>query len=117
MGDSPFLMQPVGQVRGGRSESRDDDWGQSRARIELDPARFGPEALAGLDEFSHVEIIFLFDRVPDDRVEYAARRPRGRQDWPMVGIFAQRGKNRPNRQERVGRKCEAVSPAKRALNS
>jgi tRNA (adenine37-N6)-methyltransferase len=26
-----------------------------------------------------------------------ARRPRGRADWPEVGIFAQRGKNRPNR--------------------
>ena len=26
-----------------------------------------------------------------------ARHPRGRADWPKVGIFAQRGKNRPNR--------------------
>ena len=26
-----------------------------------------------------------------------ARRPRGNPDWPLVGIFAQRGKNRPNR--------------------
>ena len=42
-------------------------------------------------------MIFLFDRVPDEKIEYGARRPRGRTDWPMVGIFAQRGKNRPNR--------------------
>lgn len=26
-----------------------------------------------------------------------ARPPRGRTDWPLNGIFAQRGKNRPNR--------------------
>jgi tRNA (Thr-GGU) A37 N-methylase len=26
-----------------------------------------------------------------------ARHPRNRLDWPKVGIFAQRGKNRPNR--------------------
>ena len=26
-----------------------------------------------------------------------APRPRGREDWPKIGIFAQRGKNRPNR--------------------
>lgn len=26
-----------------------------------------------------------------------ARRPRGRADWPLVGIFAQRAKDRPNR--------------------
>jgi len=90
-------IQPVGWVRGGRDQPIDDDWGGSRARIELDPARFGPPALAGLDAFSHVEVIFLFDRVPEGEIEYGARRPRGRPDWPLVGIFAQRGKNRPNR--------------------
>jgi tRNA (adenine37-N6)-methyltransferase len=90
-------IQPIGQVRGGRDEAVDDDWGQSLARIELDPARFGPEALAGLSDFSHLEVIFVFDRVPDDKIEYGARHPRGRADWPLVGIFAQRGKNRPNR--------------------
>ena len=26
-----------------------------------------------------------------------ARRPRNNPDWPRLGIFAQRGKNRPNR--------------------
>ena len=26
-----------------------------------------------------------------------SRHPRGRADWPAVGIFAQRGKNRPNK--------------------
>jgi tRNA (Thr-GGU) A37 N-methylase len=97
MGPSPFLIAPVGHVRGGRDQPIDDDWGKSRARIALDPARFGPEALAGLGDFSHAEVIFLFDRVPDDKIEFGARRPRGREDWPLVGIFAQRGKNRPNR--------------------
>ncbi len=97
MAASPFLIEPVGRVRGGREQPVDDDWGKSRARIELDPARFGPQALAGLAEFSHAEIIFLFDRVAADQIEFGARRPRGRADWPAVGIFAQRGKNRPNR--------------------
>jgi tRNA (Thr-GGU) A37 N-methylase len=92
-----FVLTPVGYVRGGRAEAVDDDWGASRARIELDRARFQPDALAGLDEFSHLEVIFVFERVPDGKIEYGARRPRVRQDWPLVGIFAQRGKNRPNR--------------------
>ena len=92
-----FTIQPIGFVRGGRAEAVDDDWGKSRARIELDPDRFAPEALAGLADFSHLEVIFVFDRVPDAKIEYGARRPRGRADWPLVGIFAQRGKNRPNR--------------------
>ena len=90
-------MGPVGVVRGGRTEAINDDWGASRARIELDPARFTPDALAGLDAFSHVEIVIVFNKVTDDDIEYGARHPRGRKDWPKVGIFAQRGKNRPNR--------------------
>jgi len=92
-----FVLEPIGHVRGGRDAPIDDDWGKSRARIELDPARFGPEALAGLADFSHLEVIFVFDRVTDAEIEYGARHPRGRADWPLVGIFAQRGKNRPNR--------------------
>ena len=92
-----FEIEAVGHVRGGRAEAIDDDWGPSRARIELDPARFGPEALFGLADFSHAEIIFLFDRVGPDEISIGARRPRGNPDWPLVGIFAQRGKGRPNR--------------------
>jgi tRNA-Thr(GGU) m(6)t(6)A37 methyltransferase TsaA len=90
-------LEPIGRVRGGRDEPRDDNWDGERAVIELDPARFAPEALAGLADFSHVEVIFQFDRVPNEKIETGARHPRGRTDWPLVGIFAQRGKNRPNR--------------------
>lgn len=94
-----FTIEPVGHVRGGRGEAVDDDWGASRAAVELDPARFTAEALMGLDQFSHAEIVFVFvfDRVSDDKIETGARHPRGNPDWPRVGIFAQRGKNRPNR--------------------
>ena len=90
-------LQPIGRVHGGRDRPIDDDWGASRARIELDAARFEPDALAGLADFSHAEVIFLVDRVADDQIVAGARHPRGRADWPKVGIFAQRGKNRPNR--------------------
>ncbi len=92
-----FALEAVGYVRGGRDEPIDDRWGSSRARIELDPARFGPESLGGLEDFSHLEVVFLFDRVAASDIEFGARRPRGRAEWPRVGIFAQRGRNRPNR--------------------
>lgn len=92
-----YAINAIGHVRGGRADPLDDEWGHSRAVIELDPAQFDPQALAGLDAFSHVEIVFLFDRVPLDKIETGARHPRGREDWPLTGIFAQRGKNRPNR--------------------
>jgi tRNA-Thr(GGU) m(6)t(6)A37 methyltransferase TsaA len=92
-----FVIQAVGHVHGGRADPIDDDWGASRSTIELNSHIFTPEALAGLDAFSHVEIIFVFDKVAPDKIEKGSRHPRGRQDWPLTGIFAQRGKNRPNR--------------------
>ncbi|MFN3859353.1 MAG: SAM-dependent methyltransferase [Caulobacter sp.] len=91
-----FQIIPVAHVRGGRVETTDDDWGASRAVIELAEG-FEADSLAGLTDFSHAEILFVFDQVRDDQIVSGARHPRGRKDWPLVGIFAQRGKNRPNR--------------------
>jgi tRNA (Thr-GGU) A37 N-methylase len=91
-----FTVKLIAYVRGGRDQPIDDDWGASRARIELADG-VPSESLASLDQFSHAEVIFVFDRVGDDEIVRGARHPRGRKDWPLVGIFAQRGKNRPNR--------------------
>ncbi|MFF7443715.1 SAM-dependent methyltransferase [Streptomyces sp. NPDC008122] len=92
-----IASRPVGRVVGGRGEVRDDEWGDVESVVRLDAEAFGPEALAGLDAFSHLEVVYHFDRVSPDAVETGARHPRGNEEWPLVGIFAQRGKNRPNR--------------------
>jgi tRNA-Thr(GGU) m(6)t(6)A37 methyltransferase TsaA len=84
-------------VRGGRTEAVDDDWGASTPSIVLDENRFSPDVVGGLDDFSHVEVVYVFHRVDEDDVNLGARHPRGRTDWPKVGIFAQRAKARPNR--------------------
>lgn len=89
-------MQPVAYVRGGRTQAIDDSWDGETARIELAPP-FGAEALAGLDGFSHIEVIFHFDRAPVEEIVTGASHPRGNPAWPRVGIFCQRGKGRPNR--------------------
>ena len=88
-------MTAIGLVAGGREAVEDDAWGSVTARIELDG--FAADAFAGLEGFSHVEVLFVFDRVNPDLVCRGARHPRGRADWPRVGIFAQRAKDRPNR--------------------
>lgn len=44
-----------------------------------------------------MEVIFYFDQVKDDKIEIDERRPRNNKAYPKVGIFAQRGKNRPNK--------------------
>ena len=92
-----FEMRPIGWVRCPRKEPVDDGWDTVAASIELDPEQFGPDALQGLDAFSYVEVLFVFDRVDAAEVETGTRHPRGRADWPDVGIFAQRASARPNR--------------------
>jgi tRNA (Thr-GGU) A37 N-methylase len=48
-------------------------------------------------EFSHVEVVYVFDRVDPSSFELGVRRPRNNPDWPEVGVFAQRNKRRRNR--------------------
>ena len=92
-----IILTPIGIVHGPVRDPVDDVWGGVRSRIELDSSRFSPESLAGLEEFSHLEVVFFFHRVPESEIQCGARHPRGRTDWPKAGIFAQRGKARPNR--------------------
>ena len=90
-------LAPIAHVVGGRVPVTDDDWGAVEALIRLDSGLFTPDAVAELGSFSHLEVLFHFHRVTVDRIETGARHPRGNKNWPRVGIFAQRGKNRPNR--------------------
>ncbi len=92
----PITLEPVAFVRGGRLENEDDAWGEVEAELELAPG-VSAEALQGLDAFSHVLVVFHFDRIDPAKVSTGARRPRGNPAWPEVGIFAQRGSPRPNR--------------------
>ena len=94
-------MAPIGVVRSSRDEPIDDDWDAVHTSITLTPP-YEEASLLGLGEFSHIEVVYLFDQVEADAACTGARRPRGNPDWPEVGIFAQRAKFRPNR---IGLSC------------
>jgi tRNA-Thr(GGU) m(6)t(6)A37 methyltransferase TsaA len=53
------------------------------------------EAFDGITDFSHLEIIYTFDKV-DHKDKVYSGHPRGNTAYPLVGIFCQRKKNRPN---------------------
>jgi tRNA (adenine37-N6)-methyltransferase len=91
-----FEMTPIGYVTSARDNVEDDYWGGVEASITLADV-IGAEALDGIEEFSHAEIIYFFDKVDPTKIVNGARHPRNNPAWPKVGIFAQRGKNRPNR--------------------
>ena len=92
-----LTLMAIGFVRGGRTEIVDDAWDTVKAEIELDADHFSEEALLGLRDFSHIEVLFHFHEGDPLGVVTGTRHPRGRLDWPKVGIFAQRGAMRPNR--------------------
>jgi len=98
MNQSPDIeLKPIGVVRPPIKEVTDDCWGGVAATIALDSQLFGAESTQGLDQFSHVEVIFLLNKIPAESVEKGARHPRGRTERPKMGIFARHSKERPNR--------------------
>lgn len=88
-------VRSVAFVSNTRKELTDDHWNDIISEITL-ADDIPSEAFDNIGGFSHLEIIFLFDKVPDEDILFAGR-PRGNPAYPVTGIFAQRKKARPNR--------------------
>jgi tRNA-Thr(GGU) m(6)t(6)A37 methyltransferase TsaA len=86
-------MQPIGVVRSPVKEGVDEGWGSVVSEIHL-LDEYAP-GLLGLEEFSHVIVVFLMHQATFTAGDLV-RRPRGRADMPEIGIFAQRARHRPN---------------------
>jgi tRNA (Thr-GGU) A37 N-methylase len=72
MNRSPdIVLKPIGVVRSPIKEVSDDGWGGVAATIALDSQLFGPESTQGLDQFSHVKVIFLLNKIPAESLEKA----------------------------------------------
>jgi tRNA-Thr(GGU) m(6)t(6)A37 methyltransferase TsaA len=103
-----IVLHAIGVVRSPIKEVADDCWGGVVSTIELDGTHFTPDCTIGLDQYSHVEVVFHLSRIAEEEILTGARHPRGRDDWPKMGIFAQRTKNRPNRIGVTACKIESV---------
>ncbi|NNN01846.1 MAG: SAM-dependent methyltransferase [Acidimicrobiaceae bacterium] len=91
-----YHVRPIAYIRNERSEPLDDNWADVTSTVEL--AQDVPsEALMGLSAFSHAEIVFFADWAEEVPPGAWHRHPRGNEQWPDVGVFAQRNKDRPNR--------------------
>ncbi|MEU6403876.1 SAM-dependent methyltransferase [Streptomyces sp. NPDC046985] len=88
-------IEPIGVVVGGRTEVADDYWGGVESAIRLDPA-FPAEAVQGLEEFSHLLVVWHFSKSSPDDVALHARSPRNDPRWAPSGAFAHRNHRRPN---------------------
>ncbi len=87
-------LDPIGTVINDVREAVDSDWGKVVSEIRVVPEL--ASGVAGLDGFSHAVIVFLMHQADFTPAKHLARHPQDRPDMPLLGIFAQRGKHRPN---------------------
>lgn len=89
-----ITLHPIATVTNTRTDPTNDFWGNMISEITLLP-HVPEDAFKGVEEFSHLEVIFYFDKVKPEKIIYSGK-PRGNPEWPEVGIFCQRKKDRPN---------------------
>ncbi len=54
------------------------------------------EGLKGIEDYSHLFIIFWMDQIPNEKRKFLMIHPRGVRKIPLQGIFATRTSHRPN---------------------
>jgi tRNA-Thr(GGU) m(6)t(6)A37 methyltransferase TsaA len=86
-------MHPVGVVKSPFTPESGDKL-EIVADIIIDE-KYVP-ALKGIENYSHIIILFWMNRISASNREILKVHPRGREDMPLVGVFATRSKARPN---------------------
>jgi tRNA-Thr(GGU) m(6)t(6)A37 methyltransferase TsaA len=89
-------IQPIGIVRSSVTDAEELDvgWRSAVAEIHIEPA-LAP-GLQGIEDWSHLVVIFFMHEVHFDPDQHLVFRPGGRPDMPQVGVFAQRSRFYPN---------------------
>lgn len=89
----PVMLRPIGVVRNGVRTPRPDGWSIVRSDIILRDELTG--ALDGIDGYSHIIVIFAFDKVPESEQRQRVR-PGHDERIPEQGVLATRSQVRPN---------------------
>lgn len=88
-------LSPIATVKNSRTTTIDDNWENIISEIVL-ADNIPTEAFSSISDFSHLEIIYYFDKVENKNIIFSGH-PRENPKYPSVGIFGQRKKDRPNR--------------------
>jgi len=86
-------LKPIGYVK--RASKQEDVKDRSLvSKIVVD--RKLTKALDGVENFSHMFVVFYMHEVPKEETRILKVHPRGRTDLPLLGVFATRTAFRPN---------------------
>jgi tRNA-Thr(GGU) m(6)t(6)A37 methyltransferase TsaA len=84
-------IRPIGFVKNSEKEPRFGSFANEISEIIIDE-KF-TDALNGIEDYSHVIIVFWMDKVKDHVITH---QPQGNPEVPIIGIFACRCPPRPN---------------------
>src|SRR5512137_2767119 len=87
-----IILKPIGYVRTKAAGDEVKDKTQT-SQIVIDN-EFS-EAIQGIDGFSHIFVLFWLSQV-SGQLKILKVHPRGREDLPLLGVFATRTNLRPN---------------------
>ena len=91
---SQISLEPIGVVRNEIREHKRSGWGEVTSEVVIDEGLV--DSLEGLEEFSHIIVVFWMHKSPAGESPPVKLHPRGRADLPLVGLFATRAPFRPN---------------------
>jgi len=91
---SGMSLKAIGIVRNEIKQPLQHGWGEIVSDIVLNSNL--TEALDGLDEFSHLIVLYWMHQLPAGKQLSLKVHPMGKSELPLVGRFATRSPNRPN---------------------
>ena len=90
-----ITLTAIGQVRNSIRKKKREGWESITSRVVIEPKY--ESALEGIEEYSHLLILFWLSRVPPRARERMLKiHPKSRLDLPLVGVFSTRTQYRPN---------------------
>ncbi len=94
---SSITLKPIGIVRSEVKETPpldSRDWGKIVSEVVIEPGL--AEALDGIEEFSHIVVLYWMHKIASGKVPLKTH-PMGDRELPLTGLFATRTPHRPNR--------------------
>jgi tRNA-Thr(GGU) m(6)t(6)A37 methyltransferase TsaA len=89
-----ITLTPIGFVKNAVAEPKREEWHSIISEIIVNEDF--KEALSGIDEFSHIVVIYWMHRTSPAERSVMKVHPKRNQNLPLVGVFATRSPARPN---------------------
>jgi tRNA-Thr(GGU) m(6)t(6)A37 methyltransferase TsaA len=88
-----IVLKPIGVVK---TEAVSNEVKEKDRISQIIVNRKLAEALEGIEDFSHLFVVFWLNEISSEERKTLKVHPRGRKDMPLLGVFATRTKLRPN---------------------